>query len=575
MTSFLRSLLPLLLLVLSLSPLPAATVAAPPPPSSEPVLVTFPHPGPEKLARLIATGIDVWGVGSEGVVALLTPDQVTGLKAQGIEVQPATPPSFGLRQFPFPACYRSFIEGENQLQAWVTDYPQFTALLDVGFSWETTKGLTNRRLRVMRITNEAIPGPKPKLLVVALHHAREIITPEVALNLIETLLTGYGQDADITWLVDQRELWVVPFANPDGHAKVQAGMNWRKNTNSTEPCSGSIPPNSFGVDLNRNYGFQWGGPGASDEPCNLTYRGTSPFSEPETQAIRDLINSQGFDMVISLHAFGDLILYPWGYTTQPAPDAAGLYSVARVLGSFNGYTPVQSVQLYPTNGDTCDWVYGTLGVPCLTFEIGSPEDGYFWPDCKQLQILWEENREALLYALKLVAAPYQLALGPRIRDLRLQYSGRTVTLQAVLDDQPTGMETVTGGEVFLDTVGPPGTGIPLTPQDSMWTASVVTATATLDLAGLTGRHTLYLFAEDELGHRSPPAIRYVEPCFDMTGDGEIEVGDVMYVAARWHATTAQADYSVVDLNADEYIDVQDVMLVAAQWGRRCNDGSGE
>lgn len=563
----LRSLLLLFLLALFLSSASRITTAAPPQP--EPVLVTFPHPGPEKLAALITAGADVWGFSPDGVVALLTSAQIAELEDQGIYVRLAAPQAPGLQQVPFPACYHSFDDAATQLQTWAAAYPQFTELVDAGPSWETVKGLANRHLWGMRVTNEAVTGPKPRLLVVALHHAREIATPEVALDLIEALLTGYGQDAEITWLMDQRELWVMPFANPDGHTRAEDGINWRKNTNDTEPCPSGIPPSSHGVDLNRNYGFEWGGPGASDDPCNLTYRGQDAFSEPETQAIRELITSQGFDMVISLHAFSDLILYPWGYTAEPAPDASGLYSVARVLSSFNGYTPIQTSQLYLTNGDTCDWVYGELGVPCFTFEIGGAEDGYFWPGCKQLQAQWEENREALLYALKLVAAPYQLASGPRIRDLQLHYRGRTVTLQAWLDDLATGMETVTGGEVFLDTIGQPGTGISL---ELASPGTVITGTVTLDLSALDGQHTLYVFAEDELGNRSPPTARYFEPCFDMTDDGEIKAEDVMYIAAAWHAAITQADLGVVDLNADDSIDVRDVMLVAAQWGRRCDGG---
>jgi len=498
----------------------------------------------------------------------VTPDQLRWLRRQGLDVQ-TVPSAPGPQQYPFRACYAVYTDTVAQMQSWAEAYPQLAELFDLGPSWETAKRRANRRLWGMRLTNEALTDPKPKLLLLALHHARETVTPVVALKLIETLLTGYGQDAEATWLLDHRELWVVPFVNPDGYAKVQAGLNWRKNTNDTE-CASGPPPDGIGVDLNRNYGYQWGGPGASENPCSQIYRGRGPFSEPETQAIRDLALREGFDMVISLHSFGDLILYPWGYTRAPAPDADGLYRVARVLGSFNGYTPIQSVNLYPTNGDTCDWAYGALGLPCFTFEIGGAEEGYFWPDCKQLQAQWAENRDALLYALKLAGAPYELAQAPRIRDLRFRYHGRWLTVQAVLDDTATGMEAVAGGEVFVDTMGASGTGIPLTPAGGIWSASLTTATATLDLAGLLGRHTLYVVAEDEAGYRSPPTARFFEACFDVTGDALVLTDDVMHIAATWHQPVAQADVVALDLNADGTIDVRDIMLMAAQWGRRCS-----
>ena len=570
----LQRILPLVLVLLAwLGPRPETTVAEPPPPILEPVLISFPHPGPEKLARLMAQGVDVWGLDEEGrVIAQVMPDQMRWLQGQGLAVQMVTPTP-GPRQYPFRACYAVYTDAVAQMQSWADAYPQLAELFDLGPSWEAAKGRVNRRLWGMRLTNEDVTGSKPKLLLLALHHARETVTPVVALNLIETLLAGYGQDADITWLLDQRELWVVPFVNPDGYAKVQVGLNWRKNTNDAE-CASGFPPDGVGVDLNRNYGYQWGGPGASENPCSQTYRGQGPFSEPETQAVRDLALREGFDMVISLHAFGDLILYPWGYTREPAFDADGLYRVARVLSSFNGYTPIQSVQLYPTNGDTCDWVYGTLGLPCFTFEIGGAAEGYFWPDCKRLQLQWEENRDALLYALKLAAAPYELAQAPRVRDLRLRFHGRLLTVEVLLDDAATGNEAVTGGEVFVDTMGASGTGIPLRLAGGVGSASVATATATLDLAGLNERHTLYVFAEDEAGHRSPPTARYFQPCFDVTDDGLVLADDVMHIAAAWHQPIAQADGTALDLNADEAIDVRDVMLVAAQWGHHCDGGGG-
>ncbi len=566
----LRRILPLLLLLLVRLG-PEATFAGPPAPSPAPVLVSFPHPGPQKLGQLIAQGVDVWGLDAQGrVIAQVTPDQMAWLQGQGLELQ-LVPGAPAPQQYPFRACYAVYTDAVAQMQSWAEAYPQLAELFDLGPSWETTKGRATRRLWAMRLTNQALTDPKPKLLLLALHHARETVTPVVALNLIETLLSGYGRDAEATWLLDHRELWVVPFVNPDGYAKVQMGLNWRKNTNDTQ-CASGPPPQGPGVDLNRNYGYQWGGPGASENPCSQTYRGQGPFSEPETQAVRDLALREGFDMVISLHSFGELILYPWGYTPVPAPDANGLYRVARALSSFNGYTPIQSVQLYPTNGDTCDWVYGALGLPCFTFEIGSAAEGYFWPDCKRLQAQWEANRGALLYALKLTAAPYQLALAPRIRDLRLRYHGRRLKVEALLDDTATGGEAVTGGEVFVDSVGPAGTGVPLV-AGGVASVSVATATATLDLAGWHGRHTLYVFAEDASGHRSPPTARFFAPCFDTTDDGQVLADDVMNIAAAWHQAVTQVD-GALDLNADDVIDVRDVMLVAAQWGHRCSDSGG-
>lgn len=557
-----------LLLVTALLVLISTGVAASPPPQSQ--LVTFPNPGPDVLAELAGQGWDIWEVTPTHVTARLMPDQVTTLQAQGLEV---TPLGVELQyKVDFPQCYRTFEAAVVRLQDWADTYPNLTELIDAGPSWRTTQGEADRRLWALRITNENNGGPKPKLLLVALHHAREIVTPEIALNLAELLLTDYGQDADVTWIVDNREIWVMPFANPDGHIYAAYRVDWRKNVDDSQStCPASSPPNSFGIDLNRNYDHKWGTIGASSDPCHLTYRGPAAFSEPETQAIRDLVQDQQFNLVISLHSFGDLILYPWGYTLSRAPNAADLLDVAAVLASFNSYTPQQSSSLYPTSGDTCDWVYGTQGTPCFTFEIGSGfTENYFWPDCETAYGQWLENRDALLHAIKLAGNPYQMARAPVARNIVLHHRGRQMTVRAVLDRRATSPEPPAGGEVFVGDVGALGSGILLTPEDQVLDAPVETMTATVDLFGLQGRYPLYVVGTDDAGRPGPPTAVYFEPCPDVTDDAEIRVDDVMGIAALWHTRAGDLEFDpALDLNGDDRIDVQDITEMAKHWDMSC------
>jgi len=559
-------------LVALLLGLAGTSVAASPPPKSQ--LVTFPNPGPDALAELADHGWDIWEVTPTHVTARLTPSQVTVLHAQGVEVTPlGSELQYVVR---FPQCYRTFDTAVAQLQSWANAYPDLTELIDAGPSWQTTQGMANRRLWGLRITNENILEPKPALLLVALHHAREIVTPEVALNLAELLLTGYGTDADITWIVDNREIWIVPFVNPDGHVYAEYSEDWRKNANNSQSsCAGSSPPNSFGVDLNRNYDYNWGTVGASSSPCYLTYRGLAGFSEPETQAIRDLVQAQKFNLVISLHSYSDLILYPWGYTYSAAPDAVGLRDVASVLASFNGYTPEQSSDLYPTSGDTCDWVYGAEGVPCYTFEVGGgAAENYFWPDCATAHEQWLENRDALLYAIKLAGDPYRMAEAPVVRDVQLHHRGRQMTVHLLLDQGATSPEPPAGGEVFVDQVGAPGTGISLQPNDQILNTAVESMTATINLSGMEGRHTLFVVSADGAGRHGPPTAVYFQPCPDVTDDGEIDITDVMQIAALWRSRAGDLEYdAALDLNGDDRIDVQDISRITMQWGTSCTVGN--
>lgn len=567
MTHIIRP-LPVALVALLLA-LAGTTVSAAPPSQSQ--LVTFPNPGPDVLAQFAGQGWDIWEVTPTQVTAQLTPAQVTALHGQGLEVtQLGNELQYIVR---YPQCYRTFAAAATQLQGWANAYPELTELISAGPSWQTAQRTADRPLWTLRITNENNLEPKPKLLLVALHHAREIITPEVALNLAELLLTGYGKDADITWIVDNREVWIVPFVNPDGHLYAEQSQDWRKNADDSQAsCAGSSPPNSFGVDLNRNYDYLWGTIGASSNPCYLTYRGQSAFSEPETQAIRGLVLTQKFGLVISLHSYSDLILYPWGYTYSPAPDDAGLRSVAFVLSSFNGYTPEQSSDLYPTSGDTCDWVYGANGTPCYTFEVGGgAAENYFWPDCATAHEQWLENRDALLHAIKLAGDPYRLAEAPVVRDVQIRHRGRYMMVDAVLDRSATSPEPPAGGEMFIDQIGLPGTGTLLSPGDQVLNSAAETMTATIDVSGMQGRHTLYVVGIDDAGRHGPPAAAYFQPCPDATDDGEINVEDVMQIAALWRFRAGDLEYdAALDLNGDGQIDVQDISRMAAAWGTSCS-----
>lgn len=465
-----------------------------------------------QLQSWVDSGLDVWQVEGDTALIALTDAEVSTLKAQGIELDYLPQPAMAS----FGACYRTYGEMVSFLQERQAQYPELFQLQDVGDSWETQQGLADRDIYVGRLTSPAGPQDKPKFLLVAEHHAREIITPKVALEFIDDLLRNYGQNPTITWLLDNREVWVIPMVNPDGHSRAVQEENWRKNTRTTASCNIGVPPNSYGVDPNRNYSVAWDNEvGASTNPCNLTYRGAAPFSEPETRAVRDLVLSHNFELFISLHSYGDFILYPWAHTWEPAPDAELLAALATRMAGQSGYRAMQATGIgYRASGDTSDWVYGELGIPSLTFEIGGMEDGFFWPPCDVTAELYQEVRPTLIYAALATGNAFQAAGGPEAHEITVEVNEPTITVRARVSDEWTGEDAIQSAEIFVETLDAPGTGVPMSAADDQCNSQ--TEWMTVELGGNTfteyaGRRVpIMIVAEDATGKRGVPAMAWLD-----------------------------------------------------------------
>lgn len=400
-------------------------------------------------------------------------------------------------------------------------------------------------LLALRITNENVPGSsqvngdeitrgtKPVFFLMANIHAREITTPEIALRMINYLIDGYGSDADATWIVDHREVWIVPTVNPDGHRLVELGLKdkyggspfyQRKNANNdgdrdnVSDCP-VWPPSSYeqyGIDLNRNHSFGWGPPGSSEMPCDMTYRGLSEASEVEVRALERLVRTLIPDqraaelsapaprdttgLLITLHSFSNLVLWPWGNSELAAPNKADLKAIGDKLASYNDYLSCQPTYcLYATNGSTDDWAYGELGIPAFTFEIG---DQFMPPYTEIDAIQWPDNRPALIYAAKIAHQPYMTANGPDTLALTAESSSQ-VTLRATIDDRTTGGDAIVAAMYSIDypPEHPLAEAIPLAAADGEFDSVTEVVSGTLDLSGLEpGRHTLFVHGQDSEGY---------------------------------------------------------------------------
>ena len=245
---------------------------------------------------------------------------------------------------------------------------------------------------------------EPEVFLNARMHAREHVTTEQALALLDWLTHGYATSSRIRAIVDTTEVFVVPDLNPDGARFDLRGhryKGWRKNR---QPARGAR-----GTDLNRNFGYRWGCCRGSDPwPSSNLYRGPRRFSAPEARAVRALVERRHFVAAISLHSYGGQVLWPYGYTTtdRPADMPAWLLRtvtrLARGIASRNGYRPMQASSLYLTSGSFMDWAVGVHRLPTLTIELkpASRAAGGFYPPSSRIGPITSANRDALLWFLE-------------------------------------------------------------------------------------------------------------------------------------------------------------------------------
>src|SRR5689334_9940645 len=252
------------------------------------------------VERIVQLGLDLLEMRQGNDLFILTSNaQIEELRAKGWAVSiDKTQTDLLTRQQnldTFRSGYRTVAEIRAYVDSKAAQYPNLAEVFTYGQSWEKVRsgGSAGWDLFGITLTNRQIAGPKPTFFLMACIHAREIATPELALRLVDYLLTNYGTDGDVTWLLDEHKIVIVPVANPDGHVLAEQSYYQRKNTNTSYGGGCANPPtitNQYGVDLNRNSDFKWGTINPPSEPrCGQTYPGPSVASEPETAALETLV----------------------------------------------------------------------------------------------------------------------------------------------------------------------------------------------------------------------------------------------------------------------------------------------
>lgn len=298
--------------------------------------------------------------------------------------------------------------------------PAVAAVQNIGLS------LQGRPLRAIRITAPGNPpgNPRPAVIYHGGQHAREWITPMTVMYIADQLVNGYGVEPWITSMLQNVEVIIVPVMNPDGYEYTwTSNRMWRKNRRANAG-------GTFGVDLNRNWGFGWGGEGASTDPGNDTYRGPSAFSEPETQVMRDFITANNqIRAHIDFHSYSQLILSPYGYTATLPPDAAKFTRINSVLetqieslyGTQYEAGPTYTT-IYPASGGSSDWTYGSRGILGWGWELrDTGEFGFILPP-EQIIPTAQETMLAVRALTEYIAYPVQFSF-PRPLPTQLEIGG--------------------------------------------------------------------------------------------------------------------------------------------------------
>lgn len=378
--------------------------------------------------------------------------------------------------------YHDYAELTAVVNQVVADHPSIARKQSIGTSYE------GRDLPVIKISdNVNVDENEPEILINSQQHAREHLTVEMAIYLLNLFTDNYGTDSRITNIVNTREIWIVPTVNPDGSEyDIATGSyrSWRKNR---QPNSGST---YVGTDLNRNWSYNFGCcGGSSGSTSSDTYRGPSAFSAPETSALRNFVNSrvvggvQQLKANIDFHSYSQLILWPFGYTTANtapglnADQQAVFQTIGQQMAATNGYTPEQSSDLYITDGDSIDWMWGQHGIWAYTFEMypGSAGGGGFYPPDEVIPAQTSRNRDAVLILAEYADCPY------RATGKQAQYCGGGGGTTVWSDT----FETATGW-----TINPNGTDTATSGAFERGTAQATNSSGAKQLAPFAGSNDL-------------------------------------------------------------------------------------
>ena len=360
-------------------------------------------PSPSNISIVANQGIPLDHVGVQAGVytdLICTKDQTIKLLSKGLDIDILIPDLTSYyKERSRPATSRDFPLGSMQGNyTWDELNNRFDELLNLYSNIISERlvigqSVEGRDIWAFKISdNPNVDEDEPEVLYTSLIHAREPVSMMSLFYFTQHLAENYSLIDEITYLVNNREMWFIPVINPDGYVYNEfiepfgGGMH-RKNRKDTNCGNGT----GRGIDLNRNFGYGWGADniGSSSDPCSEVYRGDSPFSEPETEAVRDFILNHDFKNVLHYHSYSNLYIHAFGDGSYPEePDLTTHREIGLEMARHNDYyvgTGLDGIG-YTVNGDAVDWSYGDQGLIAYVPEVGSYSQG-FWPSEDEVEQL--------------------------------------------------------------------------------------------------------------------------------------------------------------------------------------------
>jgi carboxypeptidase T len=338
-----------------------------------------------EVMDLKSLDVDILGVNlkEKNIDVLISADQLIALEKKKFKINLATEKNLLRRP---DQEYKNSDEIAAFLSSMSEQYSSISKLIKLGESVE------GRDIWGIKISdNPEEDELEPAILFNSMHHAREVMTPEVGIDIVEYLLKNYTTDSKVKSWVDSNEIYVVPMLNVDGNNRVWTRDSmWRKNTQG-----------GYGVDINRNYPHKWAScNGSSGSRWSQTYRGPEAASEPETRALMNLVSSIKPVFNISYHSYSELVLYPYGCPGEKTEIHALVSGIGKKIGELLDYTPGTPWEiLYGVDGGDVDWMYADEQVIPYVIELNSTREGFQPSYSKWRDKTVERNRPAWMHLL--------------------------------------------------------------------------------------------------------------------------------------------------------------------------------
>jgi hypothetical protein len=351
-------------------------------------------PSPGDSLRLKKFDFEIKNRSHDYIDASITESELLRMRSNGFNVALVSTPK---RNGMLPQAYKTVDEIKNDLTALQTKYPEIVSVEKIGES--TTLNLPIWAIKIS--DNARSREDEPSILFAGVHHAREPIGANICFRIMNALCEQYNKNADITTWVNEIEIWFVPVVNPDGYKYVlenNLGFPWwRKNLRDNDG-DGVFNPLVDGVDLNRNYGYNWE-EGGDGKPGSWFYRGKMPFSENETRALMNLAMRENFVFGVSYHSYGESILFPWGNYKRP-PDLDLIVEIASEMAAHirreSGRGRYSILPLNGRVGQSSIWMYGQLRIIDFIVEVGNE----YFPADEGIPNILQENLNGAFYLLK-------------------------------------------------------------------------------------------------------------------------------------------------------------------------------